>query len=229
MKLVDTMVQRTSSLLAAARGAIPAVVPARLRRLMAEGSCELTRAAAAGAVLFGIAGAGLGARGGFAAFRIESAAAGATVSVGWGNLWFAYAAGGAALGALLGAAALYAARTWLDARRTGLALLAVGAAGGILAGATWGDAVARERVVEVRAQQSSARVPAATGPQRVTIVNGPVRLDGTVERDMNVPLLSFMLLGGAAVGMFAARGVAEPVMSPRDESDGSASSSFPLT
>jgi len=225
MKFFDTVLRWKSSVLVAASG----MLPARLRERLADGGCELARAAAAGGVLFGIAGAGLGARGGFAAFRIDTAAAGATVSVGWGNLWLAYAAMGAVGGAVLGAAALYATRTWLDTRRTGAVLLAIGAVGGVFAGATWGDAVARERVVEVRAQQANARTSPATAAPRVTVVNGPVRLDGTVEREMNLPLLAFMLLGGTAVGTLAARGLAEPMTAKRDESDGASPSAFPLT
>lgn len=207
MKLLDTVFRRASDVITSVRRAMPA----RLSGLaLPEGSRDLVQAAAAGAILFGFAGAGLGARGGFAAFRVDAAAAGATVSVGWGYLWLGLALGGAAAGALVGAGAAYAARLWLDARRAGAALLAVGALGGILAGATWGSAVARERVVEVRAQQASAAPPVANRGPRVTVVNGPVRLDGTVAREMNLPLLAFMVIGGTVVGTLAARGLTAP-------------------
>jgi hypothetical protein len=101
-----------------------------------------------------------------------------------------------------------------------MALLAVGAAGGISAGSIWGGAVARERVVEVRAQHASAApILSARGPS-VSVVNGPVRLSGTVARDMNFPLLAFMVIGGTVVGALAARGLAEK--SPSDQRAGGA-------
>ena len=207
MTLVNTMFQRLGALLGAARG----LWPSRLSFAGKDGARDMMRAASAGAILFAFAGAGLGAKGGFAAFRVDTAAAGATVSVGWGYQWFAYALLGAVVGAIVGAAASYGARTWLDARRAGTALLAVGALGGVVAGSIWGEAVARERVVEVRAQTAAARAPEAGTAPRVTVVNGPVRLDGSVEREMNVPLLTFMVLGATVVGAFAARGMAEPL------------------
>jgi hypothetical protein len=214
MSMMTTLSDRTRRFAAAARGRLPAGLPTFS---LSGPSYELARAAAAGAILFGIAGAGLGAKGGFAAFRVDAAAAGATVSVGWGYLWLGLALAGAATGALVGAGAAYAARLWLDVRNVGAALLAVGAVGGILAGATWGSAVARERVVEVRAQHASAAPMAANRGPRVTVVNGPVRLDGSVAREMNLPLLAFMVLGGTVVGALAARGLAEPLPFARRE------------
>ena len=208
MPFMTTLLDRTRSFAAAARAWVPAHLP---KFAYTEPSCEIARAAAAGAILFGIAGAGLGAKGGFAAFRVDAAAAGATVSVGWGYQWLGLAVAGAMTGALVGAGAVYAGRLWLDVRHAGRALLAVGAVGGILAGATWGSAVARERVVELRAQHASAAAPARGSAPRVTVVNGPVRLDGSVAREMNLPLLAFMVLGGTVVGALAARGLAEPL------------------
>lgn len=208
MALMATLRERTFGLMETARRHLPTRLPEFM--LTGPGS-ETARAAAAGAILFGIAGAGLGAKGGFAAFRVDAAAAGATVSVGWGYLWLALAATGAIVGASVGAGAIYAGRRWLDASRTGAALLAVGAVGGVLAGATWGSAVARERLVEVRAQHASAAQHTGTRGARVTVVNGPVRLDGNVAREVNVPLLAFMVVGGTVVGALAARGLAEPL------------------
>jgi hypothetical protein len=206
MNLLNTTLERAKALAARARS----FVPARLS-CATDGACELARAAFAGAILFGIAGAGLGARGGFSAFRIDSAAAGATVSVGWGYLWLALAAAGAAVGAVVGAGLTFAVNRWLRPQGLATSLLMVGALGGIAAGATWGSAVARERVVQVRAQQASARPPAAVAAPRVTVVNGPVRLDGTVDREMNLPLLAFIVLGATVVGTLAARGLVEPL------------------
>jgi len=205
MNLLNTTFQRARDLAAKVRS----FVPARFA-CATDGTCELARAAFAGAILFGIAGAGLGARGGVSTFPIDRAAAGATVSVGWGYLWLALAAGGAFAGAAVGAGVAYATRRWLS---QGLAtsLLMIGALGGVAAGATWGSAVARERVVEVRAQPAAARPPAAAGAPRVTVVNGPVRLDGTVDREMNLPLLAFIVLGATVVGTLAARGLVEPL------------------
>ena len=177
---------------------------------------DLAPSAAAGALLFAIAGAGLGAKGGFSAFKVDAAAA-ATVSVGWGYLWLGLALGGAATGGFVGAASAYASRRWLDARRAGFALLAVGALGGVLAGSTWGTAVARERVVELRARQATAPLPDKARGPRASVVSGPVRLEGTVTRQMNVPLLVFMVVGGSVVGLFTARGLREPLRFVRRE------------
>jgi hypothetical protein len=170
---------------------------------------EIARAAAAGTILFGIAGAGLGARGGFSTFRVDAASAGATVSVGWGAAWLVWAAAGMACGALAGGIAGYLAHWGLRQRGAGYALMGVGVVGGVLAGATWGSAVARERVVHVRAQPTSAAPITPSDGPTVSIVTGPVRLSGSVDRDFNVPLLAFMLLGGSVVGALAARGLGE--------------------
>jgi hypothetical protein len=205
MSLLNTVFERAKAFAAKARS----FVPARLT-CATDGTCELARAAFAGAILFGIAGAGLGARGGVSTFPIDRAAAGATVSVGWGYQWLALAAAGAFAGAAVGAGVAHATRRWLS-RGLATSLLMIGAVGGVAAGATWGSAVARERVVEVRAQPASARPPAAAAAPRVTVVNGPVRLDGTVDREMNLPLLAFIVLGATVVGTLAARGLAEPL------------------
>ena len=170
---------------------------------------EITRAAAAGAALFALAAAGLGGRSGFQAFRVDAGAAGATVSVGWGYDWIAYAGFGAMAGAAFGALAAFVALRWLKSGAAS-ALLAVGAVAGVVAGTAWGGAVARERYVEVRAQHASAPPMNTAGRgANVSIVNGPVRLSSNVAREMNVPLLSFMILGATVVGAFAARGLAE--------------------
>ena len=177
---------------------------------------ELTRAAAAGAILFAIAGAGLGARGGFSAFRLDAATAGATVSVGWGYAWLAWAAAGAAAGTVAGAASAWLAqRRW--PQRAGLALLGIGALGGVLAGASWGSAVARERVVHVRAQPSAAAPIESRTRPTVSVVTGPVRLSGSVDRRVNLPLMAFMVLGGTVVGALAARGLADVLPLARRE------------
>jgi hypothetical protein len=212
MTRIYTFFEQAAGLVARSRQWVMARMPASL-----SGQSDLTRAAAAGAILFAFAGAGLGAKGGFNAFRVDAAAAGATVSVGWGYSWLALALGGAAAGAAVGAGAAYVGRLWLDTRRAGIALLAVGAIGGIVAGATWGTAVARERVVQVRAQHAAAAAPTSNGAPRVTVINGPVRLDGSVARAMNVPLLAFMLIGGTLVGALAARGLAHPAGFARTE------------
>ena len=66
---------------------------------------------------------------------------------------------------------------------------------------------------------SVASTPEAGTAPRVTVVNGPVRLDGSVEREMNVGLLTFMVLGATVVGAFAARGMAEPLSLFRREEE----------
>ena len=180
-------------------------------RIKGEGkACDVTRAAIAGTILFGIAGAGMGASGGISAYGVAKTAAGATVAVGWGPYWFLWTVLWAIAGAFAGAAAVMVARYFSSANGPRYALLALGAAGGIFAGATWGSAVARERVVEVRAQPAAA-APLLTGDgARLSVVNGPVRLTGSVARDVNGLLLSFMLGSGALVGVLAARGLATP-------------------
>ena len=217
MKVIERILQRAAPVVAPLGATLGRVRPAWDRVMNSAFVRDACPPMTAGALLFGIAAAGLGAKGGFAAFRVDSAAAGATVSVGWGYSWLGLALAGAVTGALVGAGTAYAGRLWLDARRAGAALLAVGALGGVLAGSTWGSAVARERVVELRAQQASApSTDRARGP-RVSVVNGPVRLDGTVNRAMNVPLLAFMVLGGTVVGLFTARGLREPLRFVRRE------------
>ena len=186
---------------------------------------EIARAAAAGTILFGIAGAGLGARGGFSTFRVDPASAGATVSVGWGSAWLVWAAAGMACGALAGGLAGYLAHWRFRERGAGYAMMGVGVLGGVLAGATWGTAVARERVVHLRAQPTSAAPITPSDGPTVSIVTGPIRLSGSVDRDYNVPLLAFMLLGGSIVGALAARGLgetarlSEPEENPIDRAD----------
>ena len=214
MTLINTLLRHADGLADRVRQRVPARVQVILT---SDASRDALRAAAAGAILFAIAGAGLGAKGGFSAFRVDAAAAGATVSVGWGSMWLGLALAGAAIGGLAGAGAAYAAGRWPGPRRAGAALLAVGAVGGVLAGATWGSAVARERVVEVRAQRASAAPLLSTRGSGVSKVNGPVRLDASVRRDLNVPLLAFMVMGGTVVGALAARGLAEPLRLGRRE------------
>jgi hypothetical protein len=203
MKFLKTMLQRAGALLSKAkvlrltRLAIPATPVAR----------DIVRAAGAGMILFGIAGAGMGARGGFNTFRVDAASAGATVSVGWGYQWLVWAAAGLAAGAFAGAVAGYLSHLRFRERGAGYALMGVGVLGGVLAGATWGSAVARERVVHVRAQPTSAAPITPSDGPTVSIVTGPIRLSGSVDRDFNVPLLAFMLLGGSIVGALAAKGI----------------------
>ena len=86
----------------------------------------------------------------------------------------------------------------------------VGALGGVFTGATWGRAVARERVVEVRAQPANTKpIPLGDGA-RLSVVNGPVQLTGSVARDINGLMLAFMLGSGALVGVLTARGLTGP-------------------
>ena len=217
MKILESIMQRSAPLAERLAAAAGRVRPAWDRVACSPLLRDACPAVSAGALLFAVAAAGLGAKGGFNAFRVDSAAAGATVTVGWGYQWLGLALAGAVTGALVGAAAAYAGRLWLDARRPGLALLAVGAVGGVLAGATWGSAVARERVVDLRARQALAPPPDRAPGARVSVVSGPVRLDATVSRAVNVPLLTFMVAGGAAVGLFTARGLAEPLRFARRE------------
>lgn len=216
MRFFKSMFQRTGALLGKApwlrltRFSLPSTGPAR----------DVARTAMAGMILFGIAGAGLGARGGFNTFRVDGVSAGATVSVGWGYGWLVWAAAGLAAGAMAGTLAGYLANLRLRERGAAVSLLVIGALGGVLAGATWGTAVARERVVHVRAQPTSAAPLTPSSGPSVSIVTGPIRLSGRVDRDFNIPLLTFMLLGGTVVGALAARGLAEsmPVARHADES-----------
>ena len=173
-------------------------------------SAELVRPAVAGMILFGIAGAGMGASGGISAYGVASSAAGATVAVGWGPYWLLWTFVWAATGAVVGAGTAYLARLWSKPRGAAAALLVIGALGGAFTGATWGSTVARERVVEVRAQPASAAPIALGQGAKLSVVNGPVRLTGSVARDLNGLLLTFMLGSGALVGILAARGLSGP-------------------
>jgi hypothetical protein len=173
-------------------------------------SCEITRAAVAGMILFGIAGAGMGASGGISAYGVAKTGAGATVAVGWGPYWLLWTVVWSLAGAGVGAAAALLAPYVLGGRGPRVALMIVGALGGIFAGGTWGSAVARERVVEVRAQPSNAAPLQFGDGAKLSVVNGPVRLTGTVARDLNGLLLAFMLGSGALVGVLAARGLSTP-------------------
>ena len=213
MTQIKTILDRAGVAVRAAKD----LAAARLPVLRGAAAGEVCRAATAGAILFAFAGAGLGARGGFSTFRVDAAAAGATVSVGWGYGWLAWAFAGAAAGALAGVLSALGARKWLRAERAPAGVLAVGVLGGVIAGATWGGAVARERVVEVRAQQTSAAPLPATRGSAVTVVNGPIRLSGAVSREMNLPLLAFMLLGGTVVGALVARGLPESLPFARSD------------
>jgi hypothetical protein len=203
MKFVKKMLQKTASMLNGAN----LLRAARLPLPTSPAARDAVRAAMAGTILFGIAGAGLGARGGFNAFKVDPGAAGATVSVVWGQVWLVWAAAGMATGAFAGALVSYLAN--FKQRGGATALLAVGAIGGILAGASWGSAVARERVVHVRAQPAIAKPISPNDGPTVSVVNGPIRLSGSVDRDINFPLFGFMLLGGTVVGALAARGLGE--------------------
>ena len=184
---------------------------------------EYTRAAAVGLVLLGVAGAGYGFESSGGLFLpTDKNAALATVRIGVGTGWVNYALGGMAAGAVLAAVATFVARKlWRD-RGAVRVLVAMGIVGGVLSGATWGSAIARERVVEMKAQRLSA--PPAPGAQaadkRFTVVGGGVRLTGTVGRDVNYVLLSFMLLSGAVIGVLAARGLALPPMAGRVDEEG---------
>ena len=173
-------------------------------------SSEITRPAVAGMILFGIAGAGMGASGGISAYGVASSAAGATVAVGWGPYWLLWTFVFAATGAIVGAVTAHLARFWSRSHGAAAALLVIGALGGGFTGATWGSAVARERVVEVRAQPASAAPIAVGQGAKLSVVNGPVRLTGSVARDLNGLLLAFMLGSGALVGILAARGLSGP-------------------
>ena len=170
---------------------------------------EIGRAAMAGALLLGIAGAGFGAQNGFRPYGLGNNAAGATMQVGWGENWWVYwALAGVAAGALVGAAFSYLSRKLWGDRGAARTVLAVGVVGGILAGAAWGNNVARERLVQLRAQHASAPVVSNNaGGYKFSVVNGGVRLSGTVGRDVNETMLAFMLLSGALVGILAARGI----------------------
>jgi hypothetical protein len=170
-------------------------------------SCEIGRAAAAGMILFGIAGAGMSASGGIAAYGVASSAAGVTVAVGWEPYWLLWMIVLAAIGAAAGAASAYLARLLFKQRGAAVAVLFIGAVGGVLTGATWGSAVARDCVVEVRAQTASATPMIVGQGTRLSVVNGPVRLTGSVARDTNGLMLTFMLGAGALVGVLAARGL----------------------
>ena len=170
-------------------------------------SRELFRAAAAGAILCAVAGAGYGARGTLDPY-VAPSAAGATVTIGWESTWPLTALLGALLGAAAGAGATFLARMTFPRRGAATALLAVGVLGGTFAGATWGRAVARERVLEVKAQPANRPATAKRGGgTALDIVSGPVRLTGSVDRGFNVPMLGFMLVAGAGFGLLTARGL----------------------
>ena len=170
---------------------------------------EVSRTALAGAILLGVAGAGMGFSGGVGAFPVEKTAAGVSVKLYWGYAWMGYAAMGLLAGAVLGAGVTYLLRFLSRQKGARMALLAIGALGGMTAGMSWGEAVARERQFEVRAQQPFAKSVNVPRGAEFNVVNGPVRLHGSVVRTMNYPLLAFMILGGTVVGLLAARGMAD--------------------
>lgn len=198
-----------------------AAVGRALRGSLAVFTCaawsgEIGRAAGAGAILFGFAAAALGAQGAFEHKSDGTTATGALMRIGWGYDWAAYAAFGVVAGAAFGALVAWASRRFFPARAA-LAVLVIGAVGGVAAGGTWGSAVARERVLDLRAQHVSAPVPSATtlsAGQKFTRVNGGVRLTGSVGRNVNPVLMGFMLLTGTVVGVLAARGLAAPTQGP---------------
>ena len=184
-------------------------VPARLGLPAVVIPVEVAYTAAAGALLLGLAGAALGFDGGVNPFPVDKTAAGVSVKLYWGYAWVGYLALGLLAGAVFGGGVAYAGRLVNPRRGPLLALLFVGAVAGVSAGATWGKAVARERQFEVRAQQPFAKsVPLPRGAE-FSVVNGPVRLHGSVVRTMNYPLLAFMMLAGAVGGVLAARGLVE--------------------
>ena len=119
-------------------------------RLAGVAKCgEVGRAATAGAILLAIAGAGYGAQTGFRPYGLGNNATGATMQVGWGYAWLYWVLAGLAGGAALGAAFSFLSRKIWSERGAARAVLAVGAVGGILAGATWGNNFARERLVQI--------------------------------------------------------------------------------
>ena len=170
---------------------------------------DLGRAAIAGAILLGIAGAGYRSANEFRKYGLGNNAAGATVQVAWGTSWVYWSLAGVVAGAALGAGFSYLSRKVWRERGAMRAVVAIGCLGGMAAGAMWGNNVARERMVRVRAQHASAPVVAAQAPagEKFSIVNGGVRLSGTVGREFNETLLAFMMLSGALVGVLAAKGI----------------------
>jgi hypothetical protein len=167
-------------------------------------SSDVKRAAAAGAILFGIAGAAMGARN---EFDYTKPTAGVIVTIAWGYKWLFTALLGVGSGAVVGAAAAYLARLKNPQTGAAAAVLVVGALGGALAGGTWARAIARDRVFQVQAQPAHYKPMVVQDATRVDAVSGGVRLTGAVSRPLNMTLLSFMLAGGALVGTFAARGL----------------------
>jgi hypothetical protein len=198
-----------------------APVAPRSRSLTDLFTAEVARSAVAGALMLGLACTALGLNGSLSAYSIDKTAAAVSVKMHWGYAWVGYLAVGLAVGATFGTLVGLAVRT-VTPRRGAAALLAVGAIGGLAAGATWGEAVARERGFEVRAQPPQTKaVPVPTG-HAFSLVNGPVRVHGTVSRPMNYPLLAFLVVAGATLGALAARGLADlPLASIglRDEGD----------
>jgi hypothetical protein len=222
------LLQKTRGIFARAFGATGRCVRSTFRlfarpaALFRGRHAEIVRAAGVGLVLLGVAGAGYGFESSGGLFLpADKNAALATVRIGVGTGWVSYGVAGMAVGAVLAAAATFVARkVWKD-RGAVRVLVAMGVVGGVLSGATWGSAIARERVVEMKAQRLTA--PPAPGAQaadkRFTVVGGGVRLTGTVGRDVNYVLLSFMLLSGAVIGVLAARGLALPPMAGRMTDD----------
>ena len=185
-------------------------VPGRIGFPVNVFKTDLARTCLAGAVLFGVAGAGLGAKGSMNAFGVQAAAAGATVRVDWGTEWAAWAVVGAFVGTLLGAGVSFLVRLKSSQRGLLLSLLVVGLLGGLSAGGAWGHTVARDRVFEMRAQPANTKpVPVPQGAS-FSVTNGPIRLSGSVARKLNYPVLAFMLAVGGLVGMLTARGLAYP-------------------
>ena len=114
---------------------------------------------------------------------------------------------GMAIGAALGAFIVFAAGAAWAERGSAWGIIVVGALCGAASAANWGSDLAQRRVVTVRAVNPDAPPAPPDWKPFFTVSVSGVNLSGTVERKTNVPLLVFLILGGAVIGALAGRGL----------------------
>jgi hypothetical protein len=193
---------------------------------------DVLRAAVAGAVLCGLAGAPFGAHFGFEPFQGPGPAAGATVEAGWrfsGALGIGGLFACVAAGTLAGGLVAFVAGALSSARGSAAAVVAVGVLGGLFAGATWGQALAQECVLTISAYNVTAPRPLSGGGEGFSVTTGNLRMIGKLNRRTNVPVLASAILAGTALGAMVGRAMAGAWPAPGGEIyAGPAEGSFPL-
>jgi hypothetical protein len=182
------------------------------------------RGTLAGLIFCGVAGASMTKSWGVAAYGLGADGGGAGVYEMLGPEWPMGVGAGMVIGAILGAFIVFAAGAAWAERGSAYGILAVGAVCGALSAASWGSDLAQRRVVTVRAVHPSASPAPPEWKPFFSVSASGVNLSGMVERKTNVPLLVFLILGGAVVGALAGRGLVgnwpegEQFASPSDRS-----------